>query len=1133
MDSFDVGIKPNIFYEYLATLKNEVYVILGNHDFSKNRCFGNVLRHFSNNIHIVEEYSHVDINNYRLHFYNYFKKLDVNFELDNSKINCLFTHSDLNVYEPFPKFKEMNFVCSGHIHDFQKNLHYVQLGAVRQCKVNESVNKKYMVMDLNNPELNYSFVDFESVIDIKQVVTSQLNEVEINKNTILRVLLTGIQNQDDIFKIVKTLDWYDSDKVMVEFNKFIDKEFISTLMEEISESGNIDLVKLFEKYLDSYIEKFGEGDISKKELIELFLKMYNEEFEKFKSLFSLYNISFESLEMKNFKLFKHLLLNFKDFDKLTAVIGKNFDELQKDQSPSSNEAGKSNIRSAIEYAILGSDSKVKPLRRKEKSGFVKLKLIINNDAIEILRTFSNSVNDVEIKINNVDFKPNETPTNKMSMFFELYNIQQAIPFILISDTGLAKYFFSSKDTEKFKLFRDIFPIIEYIGNFMSRIKDIVKEKKELFERIDLDKKYIIEKRKDKSDYYWNNIYKNSNDLENINANIIEINNNIECIIINEEVLRKENDILFINKQLTADLLKFNNIYNKYSSLKSTFEEYDKIQENIRKKELLEQKENSYKEQHLVISKKLESLEKENNDLINFNDIKKYSDEELNKDLNKIKDNIIFSNSCEETIKKYKDIDLNKVFDTSVEMNYNNVKKQMDILFNQLKNYKDEYQSILDEIEEVQNGKNVIECPNCKTKIIDKDRLNSLLHKKDIVKEKGSEVNKKYNELNIKLIELKKDNFEELKLIRTQLSNIYGNKIVLFQQYLNDKNIFKEEYSLNVIDEMIKVKDIWLKNKVKIEWNGKEIEKLTTEKILLLKEIDKVQALVINYLDRIDKNKLDKYNDIFNDLKENNITKQEYIINEQKIKDILDRNILNNIDEESIKMFNEVYYKELFIQKQLKEKLNNLKINLEYEIKKRYELELEYNKLIEKLKIDRKEYNLNDINKKLNLNKKDYEDYETLHKVLTSKRNFNYEKYFINHFFTKMGNIFNAFLKVLFDREVVLDISESNFTFSDGSDKDISFIEFSNGAKTKIEAALIFTLNILFENYGTKSDLLFCDEIFDKGVDFCNLGKIIDVLRQFFIKNKKVFIISHKEIGDMIDNRIIVERKNNTSILVGG
>jgi DNA repair exonuclease SbcCD ATPase subunit len=132
----------------------------------------------------------------------------------------------------------------------------------------------------------------------------------------------------------------------------------------------------------------------------------------------------------------------------------------------------------------------------------------------------------------------------------------------------------------------------------------------------------------------------------------------------------------------------------------------------------------------------------------------------------------------------------------------------------------------------------------------------------------------------------------------------------------------------------------------------------------------------------------------------------------------------------------------------------------------------------------------------------------------------------------MGNIFNAFLKVLFDREVVLDISESNFTFSDGSDKDISFIEFSNGAKTKIEAALIFTLNILFENYGTKSDLLFCDEIFDKGVDFCNLGKIIDVLRQFFIKNKKVFIVSHKEIGDMIDNRIIVERKNNTSILVG-
>jgi hypothetical protein len=216
-----------------------------------------------------------------------------------------------------------------------------------------------------------------------------------------------------------------------------------------------------------------------------------------------------------------------------------------------------------------------------------------------------------------------------------------------------------------------------------------------------------------------------------------------------------------------------------------------------------------------------------------------------------------------------------------------------------------------------------------------------------------------------------------------------------------------------------------------------------------------------------------------------------------------------------------------------EELNNLNKQLEYELRKQEDFKIRYDSFINEF-LTFKRHNdkiRKELNNKFNVCEKEYKGLKFLYDVMTAKRTFNFEKFFINTFFQKFSDVFNLMLRVLFHRNVFLYITESNFYFKDNSEDELSFNIFSLGAKSKIQIALMMTISILFVNYGINSDILLLDEFLDTGIDSINMGKALELIKQFFSEKKKCFVISHKDIEDFINQKIVIERKNGESKII--
>ena len=190
--SFDTGLRNESFYNFLSQMENIVYIILGNHDISQNRFSiqKNVINNFSKRVTAINEYGFVDVQNVRLHFYNYFRrgkfKTDL-FFIDREKINILCSHMDLRVDSQDKVYKDFRRVVNGHIHDFENGGNayssLVNLGAVRQVAVNESPDKKFVTI-IPSPEDNdfkFKYTEFKTPVDIKKVILEEIESVVIYK----------------------------------------------------------------------------------------------------------------------------------------------------------------------------------------------------------------------------------------------------------------------------------------------------------------------------------------------------------------------------------------------------------------------------------------------------------------------------------------------------------------------------------------------------------------------------------------------------------------------------------------------------------------------------------------------------------------------------------------------------------------------------------------------------------------------------------------------------------------------------------------------------------------------------------------------------------------------------------------
>jgi UDP-2,3-diacylglucosamine pyrophosphatase LpxH/DNA-directed RNA polymerase subunit RPC12/RpoP len=840
-NNFDISTKDNIFFNFLGYIKNNIFILHGNHDISRGRKWSSGIKHLTDRITIIEDYQYFDINeNYRLHFKNYFKNAELKFNIKENVNNILFSHMDLDVNNPSIFMKDLDLVCNGHIHDFSIREKYINIGSVRMCAKNETKNKKYITIDLDNKELNYRLHDFQSVIDIKEVFVKDLREVNIERNTQLRVLINSYQDETDIMKKIQSLDWYDINKVDIEFINYIDKNFISKIESEVLENnGSLNLLKVFDDYLDTYSEKFKDTELNREFLKEKFKYFYEKDYEQLQNLFNIYNIKFKTLEAKNFKLFKSLKLNFQDYNPgIISIEGQNKDEL-KNGNPSSNESGKSNIRNCIEFVLQGED---KPLKWGEKSGYSKLNFEINGTDIIFERKFTKSGNDLRIWFDGQEKWENETTTSKEAMFYDKFKIKNSIPYILLSDTGLGKYFFSSKNSEKFRIFKEIFPIIDSIGNFVQSIKIIVDNKEKEYEKINSDKVNLLQLRKNNS--YWKNYFEYDREARTNQDNQIVIMEKCLHLLPNEDILKNKDNIEYIKENLNQELyLCYNNIYKNYSNASDIFDEYDNNEILIKE---LNQTENLFNNNAKIV-------EEISNEFTNLNNkmIECKVENIITDDLNSIKNKLIILDKFNIIDNKYTKEEIESVFNLVGNLQIKGVLfNEKNILWEKLENFKNRIIEIKKELE----GLNSIDCPNCGFKIVDKIREDILLHRLAETKQNGrmtkiefDNKEKEFNDFNDKNKKAIENNNEITKIL-TGMSPIE----------LKNREKYKVpvKYNLENIDNYIKLQEEQNNNIVIKKQLDKQFEELSKklEKIRLenKKLYDKKEELKnkLGYIDNL-------------------------------------------------------------------------------------------------------------------------------------------------------------------------------------------------------------------------------------------------------------------------------------------
>ena len=263
----------------------KIYITPGNHDPYLNNSYYNQYE-WNENVHIFTKLEKIEnkvINIYGYGFTDFYsEKINLPKELDESKINILIMHADLDGtsntlgdYNPILESElnntDFNYIALGHIHknNFEENKKIIYPGSTIAGGFDELGKHGMVVGNINeetkNVSLEFVVLDnkeyVEEKIDISNISSKEelietVNAIQLEESKYYKIILTGTQNiENDINDLIKyvtnvniikiknsTKKEYDLEKIAKE--QSLKGIFVKELLEQINEENK-------EKILDS------------------------------------------------------------------------------------------------------------------------------------------------------------------------------------------------------------------------------------------------------------------------------------------------------------------------------------------------------------------------------------------------------------------------------------------------------------------------------------------------------------------------------------------------------------------------------------------------------------------------------------------------------------------------------------------------------------------------------------------------------------------------------------------------------------------------------------------------------------------------------------------------------------------
>lgn len=968
-DTYQIGLSNTVFYDYMLKISDickSVYILTGNHDINQGVCSFRLFKYAKNNVKVIEDFYKETIDGVNYYFLNHFRHYPEFSKIKLEGVNILFSHAEINNSLEIPKkFRLFDRVYNGHIHDYSYFDNVVNTGAFRQTKKNESNTRYYLEIK----GASFEKFDFLTPVKVYEVNYNDLSSV-VDEASIVKVIINNQFERETFKELQKNFK-----NILFRTESYNDPDIVINKSKELIKQ-DFNIYKIFEDYYEEFEKKFNTK-YDKIKLCNLFKKSIG-------NVKDLNYISFniKRLVLNNFKLFKELDFLF-DKKGLVLIKGVNNDEVSLNNIPS-NEAGKTVIRQAIEYAFLGSDAKISPLRNNEKKGSVELYFKLNGDDICFKREFTGKSNDLYIFVNDKEYNKDMTMTEKLMKFDEEYKIRGYISYILLYNRDWVGSFFNPKSNQKFNILTEMFPhLLSLADDLNKKIQSTIKELESSYKSELQAYESILMMRKNIAKSYLYSIKNAKNTLLNDKNTLLKYKKELDGL---EKPEEPHYTLEYLNKiSMYADIVKPESPYNyqKPVDVNDALLKINQYNEYIRLKEISD----------------------------NLKDNIKYLDDYLNNTL--VKDT------------------------TSIE-------KQISILNAKITSLREDY---LKEIDNLNKSKKCYVCGSDLTgeqaeeiRVKIKDSLNR-------IKDSGISLAEELKDKELELSNIKEFNAKNKQIFDTFV--VYNkNDLIKIREGISKPDGDIEEY-------------LWIKeNGNKFNYNLK----LYNEKIEL------------NIPDGID------------------VEKEMELLSKRNTY-ITKKGSLNSI-------------------------ISDLESRINYTINN-------YKQLLQSVKIDNDKTRLNLKENKHKIILEDLTSYKEFGEVLYAKKTLNFNNYFVSVFLHKIESVISSFLSVLFTRGVELKVNDFDFIFID-EEMERTYFDFSKGAKTKIDIALVLALTLIQFEYGFKTNFIFIDEFLDDGVDETNIQRIIELLRKCFNDIDNLFLVSHRNIEEIVDNVLYVIRNNGVS-----
>ena len=262
----------------------KIYITPGNHDPYLVNSYYNKFE-WNENVHIftkLEKKENENINIYGYGFADFYsKKVDLHKDIDNSKINILIMHADLDGankdygdYNPILESELRNtaydYIALGHIHktNFENNKKIIYPGSMIAGGFDELGNHGMVVgeIDAETKKVSLEFLELDnkkfvekelsiSEIKFKEELIENINQIKVDLNKFYKIVLIGTKNieintnelikyvtNQNIIKIKdKTKTEYDLEKISIE--QSLRGIFVKELLEQINEDNKDDIIE--------------------------------------------------------------------------------------------------------------------------------------------------------------------------------------------------------------------------------------------------------------------------------------------------------------------------------------------------------------------------------------------------------------------------------------------------------------------------------------------------------------------------------------------------------------------------------------------------------------------------------------------------------------------------------------------------------------------------------------------------------------------------------------------------------------------------------------------------------------------------------------------------------------------------